>query len=134
MGSLDLYVEKNRRDLDYKERSGLERQRDRDREKMKCDQQEKVEKNPREGLHTSKTLRNGSLALSWAGNYKPGTEGRGRRAEMRVCRRMNCNRRKLNKRADQKAFLEAEKYYISSEMSPFQMSSEKVKAHLSISL
>lgn len=53
---------------------------------------------------------------------------------MRVCGRLNYNRRKLNKRAVQKAFLEAEKYYISSEMSAFQMGSEKVKAHLSISL
>lgn len=34
---------------------------------MKCDQQEEVEKNPREGVHTSKTFSNGSLALSWAG-------------------------------------------------------------------
>lgn len=41
--------------------------KDRDRKKMKCDQQEEVEKNPREGLHTSKTFSNGSLALSWAG-------------------------------------------------------------------
>lgn len=91
--SQDLYLEKSERDLDSKERCNLGRETV--KKKNKAGSVGRSGKEVREGhildLHPSKTLRNGSASPSQSRGKKD-TEGRGKRAEMQLCKRMNENR------------------------------------------
>lgn len=136
VGSSGLYLENGERDLDSKEGLLLGKT-EAGREKIRHDQLEEVEKTPREGhtvdLHPRKTLRNVPPAPPPEQGSKRDTEGRGGRAEMRVCGRVIENGRKFGTQAVRKAFLAAGKNCISIEIPTFQTDSQKVKTCLSIS-